>query len=360
MQLGEVVKGFLSVARSNVWFLEGMAEGSGGSLRVLYCGGERQKDYIARLVFGGEYQESYRGKLYFWQLLRLLRRRQGFSLAFIEGRDSQRRLFQQAEDFYLPLWLNSRLDIPLQAKNQSAKSDLRIIRKNELYADATRDRQLLREFYDNMYLATLRARHGGEAVIHSFAEVERVVNEADNQLLMIRQGATAIAGVVIQMAEVPKLFVSGILNSDDRYRKIGVTGAIYFFPAQYLAERGFTEMDIGRSRSFLSDGIFRYKSKWHHKLSGCDPDGMIVKILDPSPALAGFLASHPFASVEAGEIRANVFLASPGDLTPARRKEIDAINSLRGLAGVDVYRLEDASSRPQPLATWPLPDDREE
>ena len=340
-QLGKLVKELGSAIRSNVWFLEGSEANTGKSLRILFAGGDKQKDYIAGLVFDGACRETSAGKLYFWNILYLIHRNSNyFALAFIEGRRLHQLLYQGAKDYYIPLWLESCVELPLKATTKGAKEDLRRIRKHQLTYELSTDLEALQDFYNNMYLATIHARHEKSAVSSSFEEFSGVVSSSDNKLLLVKHGETAIAGVVLQMTAVPRLWIAGIRDSSNTYRRMGAVGATYHFPAQYLTEQGYRQMSLGRSRSFFNDGVLQYKAKWNHHLSGFDKDGMVVKMLTASDALLGFLGNQPFACVEHGELHATVFIDASNQSNERKLKEIDALRSLQGLAGVSVFSLD--------------------
>lgn len=291
--LGKQIKIIGSAVRSNVWFLEGSEPNTNKVLRVLFAGGDQQKEYIARIIFNSDCRHTWAGKLYLLQIYyRLHHNSSNYELAFIEGHRIHKFLYEGKWGFYIPLWLESVVQIPLKAPTKGAEEDLRRIRKHKLSYDLRTDVESVKDFYENMYLPTIHARHENTAISAGFEELEYGLSKLGNKLLLVRHKETAIAGVVIQMQEIPRLWVGGIRDSSNVYRRMGAVGATYHFPAQYLAERGYRQMGLGRSRSFLHDGVFRYKSKWNHRLCGFDKDGMVAKVLTATEALSGFLTNQ--------------------------------------------------------------------
>ena len=339
--LGKQLKALGSAKRSNVWFLEGGEPNTGKVLRVIFIGGDQQKEYIARLIYNSDCLSTWAGKLYLLQIQYLLHRNSSNSaLAFIEGHGIQQYLFQGKSDFYIPLWLESCVRIPLRATTKGAKEDLRRIRKHKLTHELTDDVESAKDFYENMYLPTIRARHGNSAISASFDELKSVLGRPDNKLLLIRHEETIIAGVVIQIQEMPRLWLAGIRDSSKVYRRMGAVGATYHFPAQYLAGRGYREMDLGRSRSFLHDGVFLYKSKWNHRLCGFDRDGMVARVLTITEALAGFLTNQAFVSVSNGQLHANVFVDASSDPGVDIPEVIETLNPERNIPGVSTFIID--------------------
>ena len=283
-------------------------------LRVLVAGGDRQKDYIARMAFSSQCRETCLGKVYIWQLWKLLRRNSlQCDLAFIEGRGVHQTLFQSNDDYYLPLWIEGEVDLPLEATNKSAKEDLRRMRKHHLDYELCNDIHAIEDFYHNIYLPTVVDRHGPDTHITDLAELTRTIADRDNQLLLAKQNGVAIAGVVVLMGSCPRLWLGGVRDSDIRYRQMAAVGATYVFPARYLENKGYQRMNVGRSRSFLNDGVLQYKNKWNQRICSHDPDGIVLKPLSMSRSLRSFLACNPFVSLEDDKLFANVFEYSGED-----------------------------------------------
>jgi hypothetical protein len=295
-------------ARSSAWVLEGRERHTDQPLKILFAGGDRQKDYFCRLAFSGNGRETYLGKLYAWQLLyRLRAKRRHFDLAVIEGKRLQRLLFQSSADFFVPLWLETIVDLPLRATNKGAKEDLRRIRKHQLTWELRQDEPALREFYDRLYLPTVLDRHGENTYISDYDELTEHILRQRGHLLFVKQGELAIAGVVILPGNPPRLWLAGIRDSSSAHRRNGAVGATYVFPARYLEQEGYSQMALGRTRGFFNDGVMQYKNKWNHVISGYDIDGVVLKLMSASPGLVGFLKNQPFASEVNGELVANLF-----------------------------------------------------
>jgi hypothetical protein len=352
--LSNLTKKLAGTARSSVYILEGTEPNTGKPLRILFAGGDQLKKYVARLVFNGTNSETSLGKLYFWNIRRLLRRNGGdCALGFIEGHRPHQLLYQKSGDYYLPSWVWSSVEIPLKPASKGAKEDLRRIRKNNLSYELSKNAEDTLDFYENIYLPTMHARHENLAVVSDFNEISRSLKERDSLLLLIKHEKTTIAGVIILMKDTPSLWLGGIRHSSDIYRRMGAVGATYFFPATYLAAQGYRQMDLGRSRCFVNDGVFRYKGKWNHHVSGFDKDGMILEILDVSDATAGFLSSQPFICVEHGELYATTFVNASSDSSEKKQREIDMLRCIHGLAAVNVYDPKVQQNKICKIGTFP-------
>jgi hypothetical protein len=198
--LGELVKNICSAARSNVWMLKGSEPNTGKELQVLFAGGEQLKSYVAKLIFNGKCRQSHMGKLYLPQIHYLLKcNRSNCALAFIEVRQAYRFLYEGRNDFYIPQWLESCVEIPLKASNKSAKEDLRRIRRHRLSYEFSEDMQSVKDFYENMYLPTIHDRHKNTGLSVSFEKFKDILARPDNKLMLINHEGNPIAGVIIQI-----------------------------------------------------------------------------------------------------------------------------------------------------------------
>jgi hypothetical protein len=101
----------------------------------------------------------------------------------------------------------------LRATTKGAKEDLRRIRKHKLTHELTDDVESAKDFYENMYLPTIRARHGNTAISASFDELKSVLGKPGNRLLLIRHQGATIAGVVILIQEKPRLWFIFLRNT---------------------------------------------------------------------------------------------------------------------------------------------------
>ncbi|MFT5711268.1 MAG: hypothetical protein ACI8QT_001973 [Halioglobus sp.] len=345
LQLRNFVKKLAGATRSNVWIIAGTEPYSGKPLRIFFAGGDQLKEYVTQLVFAGPTSDRSLGKLYLWNILYALWcNSHDCALAIIEGQRPHQFLYQRSRDYYIPSWIWSSVEIPLKYGSKGAKEDLRRIRKNNLSYQLSNDSGDLLDFYHNIYLPTIQARHENTAVFISYDEITDVMSQGDNCLLLVKHEEKIVAGVLILMRDVPCLWLGGIRDSSDAYRRLGAVGATYVFPAMYLSDQGYKQMGLGRSRCFFNDGVFRYKGKWNHRLVSTDKDGLILKVLNTSEAAVGFLSSQPFVCIDQGELAAAFFVDTFPDLNPKSQKEIDMLSNLDGLAAVNIYGLKGQQS----------------
>jgi hypothetical protein len=294
--LKTIFKAFSAFWKTEVWELSGLEPQSKTTCTVIYAGHEVHKNYIANLIYNGAHAETLLGTYNFWALRRLINRTKvQYDLVFIEGQNLQQWWYQSANDFFIPLWLGAKAAIPLKVTNRSTKDDTRRIRKYNLDYRLAHTVAEYDHFYHNMYLPSMAQRHEDRAIIMAYDKMMTEITLNGAQLLLVTLDEQTIAGtIILRHGSTPTLWSTGILNADPDYWKTGVASASYVFCAQYLAEQGYKEMDMGLSRAFLSDGVLQYKKKWNARFTAVGRSGFILKVNSLTPASKGFLQRHPF------------------------------------------------------------------
>ena len=275
-----LLKEYSGVLRSGVWLLDGTETASGEPLKIIFAGSVAQKVHLSEVAFDGECTEHCYGKLYFWRILYLLRTNKSrCDIAFIEGSRLHRFLYKRSSDFFMPIWLKTRVAIPLLVTSSSYKEDIRRIKKAGLSYEITRDREKIDDFYHNMYRPAVNASHGKSTIEINYDNMKKFLDQDKCVLLLVIKEGVSIAGVLIILGDVPRLWAGGMRSGDPGYRKCSAYTATYHFASHYLAGQGYQTLHLGMSRSFLNDGILQYKNKFEQQITGSDNSGFVFKVL---------------------------------------------------------------------------------
>ena len=128
------------------------------------------------------------------------------------------------------------------------------------------------------------------------------------ELLLIHQHGEAVAGSFIVYEDgAARLFSEGVLNADKSLFRQGIGAAIYIFSFQHLIELGFDKVNLGRTRAFISDGVFYFKRRFGLRVKGFLDKGIAVRKATDSHAARRFLATNPFIEYRNRELSAAVF-----------------------------------------------------
>lgn len=346
-KLSHLFNVLVDILRAEIWILDGFEESTNQPLKILVSAEETQKNYISKIAFNNSCKESYIGKKYFLHLYYLIRKNKyNCSLAIIEGDVLHRSLYENKNDFYTPLWLKSTVDIPLKATNKSAKDDLRIIRKFKLGYQITTDPVHLQDFYYNMYLPTVKQRHGDRTVAMEYAKMMQKVQEGKCILLLVKKQSKSIAGgVILTSGDLPRLWSNGLRDANPLYKKEGAIYATWYFSSKYLVKQGYKKMHVGLTRSFLRDGVLQYKKKWNNKIIDWDRKGFIIKPLHLLDSVKGFFINNPFVHIHKDQPCGAIFIANNMQGSPKIIEQFQSKYYIRGLSELDIYSMNNAYVR---------------
>ncbi len=348
-----VVWSLLRIIRPDVWIMAGNEISSGKELGIVFAGLEIDKNYIKTLALGDSCRERHVGRKWLWNI-RKIRDKEGqdCSLLIVEAPHCSAGLSAKMKYLYIPSWVTGELDISAErsaifrSRNKSLQSDLSRIKRNNLHFDVTRSLCDLHNFYHTMYVPYTTRVHGDRSKImtYGFVKAEFKKRGLFTDLLLVKENQECIAGVLFRCRkDKAKLSTLGVKDGNADYVGHGAIAAVFSFAIQYLADKGFTKIDLGGSRAFLKDGVLRYKRKWHQRISSKKGAAFLVKVLSQTEGLKGFLLNNPFAYQDATGLKGAVFL--DGDKPLSKRDFLDIHKRfyVEGLSKMVLYRFDDAA-----------------
>lgn len=262
--------------------------------------------------------------------------------------DWLRRKFSKSENMiFMPKWVNQKNYLftsfsdfkktCTKSKNRTAYTDIKKIAKYSYDYIFTKDRKMLQFFYENMYLPYAKNRYKDAALIKSFGSIKESFEKGG--LLFVRDKDRYLSGVVIKLVDHVMEGVSfGILNGDSGLIKSGALIALYHSYFKFAEKNGIKAIDFGLSRSFLHDGVLRYKAKWNAEIEFDKKKSSVfaIKFRNISPSLKRFLISNPFMAIEKNKLVGNIFVDSQETLD---RDEVIRPHSINGLSEYKVIKL---------------------
>jgi len=332
------------IAKSNIWIIDGTEPSSGNNLRILYFGSDVHKNYIAHLFFLDNCHDISIGRYYYWSIPYIIKNNcANCSLIIIETNYLLRRIYQAADDFYIPLWLSASAAVPLVPNRKASQSDVRRIRNSRLECVVTNELSEFNKFYYSMYLPYLIQRHKDRAIVMDYEYMMHRVTHGECELLLIRKGNESIAGALLVFGEgLPKLWAMGIKDAAPAYLRDGAVAATYYFLSLYFRERGYDSMHVGFSRPFLTDGVFQYKSKWDVKVTGYSSSGFLLRTVSLPHGLKGLLWRSPFVYLEKGQVWGALFVEDLRQMTDKSLKRVQKEFFRFGVSGLSIYRCGEA------------------
>jgi hypothetical protein len=272
------------------------------NMRIAYAGYSAiKRNYYARMVLNNNQNETYIGRLMFWQLKRLFKS-SNLDLVISETSRISLNHFQTYGGYIIPEWVEMRINIdrPLQEICRESVSDFarvaRRIRKFNLSYEMLSDDESFNYFYNRMYLPYISKRHGEEALIEDLNLFWK--SSPSPLLIFIEENGIIVGGSLIKKnGDSLKGIRLGLLDGNDEYMRHGVIGAIYYFCVIEGQKMGCKYLDIGGSRPFLNDGLTKYKLGLSAEFaieSSPWKEYLWLGVKDGSIAANEFLQNNPF------------------------------------------------------------------
>jgi hypothetical protein len=331
--------------RLPVYLLRGKEKWGGGNLTTLILGDERGLLYLSDLLYSEKPIRKSLGKVFIWRI----KSRLDFDLPradliLIKMHGFFFRFLSRQGFMIIPEWVLFMLDLskPLEkawnlskSKNKSLRENLREFRKHNYSYEMTCDPTKFEYFYNQMYLPYVQGRFGELTVVTGFRDMERVFKKG--QLLLIKKGNDYISGNIVRMdRDTVFVLYLGITEGKIEYLKAGALTALYYFTILWAKEEGYKWIDFGHCRSFLKDGVFKYKKHWgmEIKISKRFEDIFGMKIYNFRQGVQNFLENNPFVFIHQEKLKGLILADQSHPLTFEEAQTLLKTYSIPGLDGM--------------------------
>jgi hypothetical protein len=299
-----------------VYLINGKEKHSGANLTILYLGNENPSSYILEILFSGEPQIKKSKKIHIWNYKKEINRnKSNIDAVFIKSDRFYSNFFEKQGFIVIPEWIGMFLDIsePLEdiykRFSKGAKEDIRKIKKYGYTYEISQDIDKLKFFYYKMYLPYVSWKYKKTAECINFFALKHIF-EQGSKILFIKENNEYIFGglFLINKGKVLASYAGVMEGKFDNIQK-GPIAASYFYLIQHSKECGAKEIDFGSSRSFVNDGVFKYKRKWGTRIekAGYDtPEIFAFKVINNNKGIESFLTNNPFISSEKNRFKTNV------------------------------------------------------
>jgi hypothetical protein len=257
-----------------------------------------------------------------WRVSKVLEEAgEGCGAALVRVRPCLRRLLGPQTWLSVPAWLVGEVDIPLAASvltTDYVKNDLRKIRKHALGFEVTQSLSRLDDFYHNMYLPHITQTYRDGAIIISHHAMRKEFYKCE--LLLVKKQSEYVAGALIRYSDTgPSLWSIGIRDGSRQFVRDGASSALYYFLFDYLVDKGFAKVGLGKSRAFLHDGVLTYKRKRGMRILGTSGGYFYLRVPKDTEASRAFLKVNPLIFESEGRLYGAVF--TEADAKPSVDKD---------------------------------------
>lgn len=310
---------------------------------IQYVGDGAQLAYVKALCSEHPYAEHELRELSFFDVL-LKRWPHSNQALIVYDFDFPLHILLKLPGLALPYWIKQKIELSddwdaqlARMRRKTRREAQRMIRKFELRTHIVSGEDYAEEFYDYLYAPYIRSRHGDSAlVIDRTAAINKLQRSKIVQLL-VEEKVIGAAQIDVQ-GSVLALGWTGLTDFQDKPELRGAADALDFFCMKHAFDAGCKVIDMGHSRSVLSDGILRYKKKWGANVSaGVVPQGLIkLEVRELSKACHYFLSNNPILSATDSKLEAHVVL--PNELQQAKKIEAYLADLfIEGIVKIHVY-----------------------
>lgn len=350
----------ISVLKLDLWIIAGEEILSKQKLTIIYAGIEVNKNFVIKLAFDVSYSENYIGKTWIWKIPKTIKKN-GYhcSLIVTEVPEAFRVLFQNKGYFYIPTWIDGYVDTSLPIKNDSFKTDIRRIKKNNLNFKVTNELSQFDNFYYNMHLPYITKTFGNRASIFSYDSMRREFRKDGryNEVLFIEKNGEYIAGMLIGYTKNSMyLYDTGVKNGNFDYVNDGAIGALFYFPIIYSKEKAYKRVNFGQTRAFLKDGVLQFKKKRGMQIDDTVNIGFAIKPLTKSTGVKGFFLNNPFIYMNKLDFNGAIFVDSDQSMSQEDVASIYKDYYIKGISKLFLYRFGNVESKMQVIVPPELAD----
>lgn len=211
--------------------------------------------------------------------------------------------------------------------NKFAKGDRFAVRVSRAPED-------FEHFYQRMFLPHVQRQFSGFADVDS-RETLRAVFDRGFLMIASAEGVDVGATLCHEKEDALHYHRVGTLDGDPRWIKDGVQSALYVHMMLHARGRPLSRLNLGMSRPFFGDGVYRHKRNWGAVVSEVRDGPGTIHIVQPGPgqALVQFLARHPMIGFSPQGLAAYVGTPEAGQPAPSVA-EWQRLYGAAGLAGV--------------------------
>lgn len=257
--------------RVHIITLRGKLPKDGGDITMLYVGRSLNLPHFQKNFFvESEILETKKVNLLtFRKSIEPAEAKAEADIVFLDvGWPYNKSLIKSGEYQELPDWISMIVpmhedwdDVTKGFRKTMRKNIGRLIRRNEYRCEPTNDPDVIKNFYDDLYVPSVSARHDGEVFLTARKLIENRARHGTVLQVMGKEGLVS-AGVYLEEDETLYLIVSGMPAKYVENPPEASISALYYFAFQYAFERNLKAVSLLGTRTFPTDGVFQFKRKW--------------------------------------------------------------------------------------------------
>jgi hypothetical protein len=329
-----------------VYHLQG--EGQGGPLTVTYVGLTYAKRVLKSILFKEGAVEQKIGQIPIWRCKELAASSSD-DIIIVEAAKHLICKLPHQNAIVLPEFVYHVLDIQggwedVKSRfHKSVRYELRLTRKHDYQYEISYDNQDFEAFYRDMYLPTMKSRHGDLASPMSIYRAYEYFRHGF--LFFVTRDGRRVCGSLCHVEQdVVHFIILGVLNADEQMMKEGAIGALNILRIQWANQQGYKAVNFLGSDPYLKSGMFQFKRKWGSTINvpSHSHRRIWIKVNHITLAVSQFLRENPLVVVdEDGELHGLIVVDDPCNITAETRYEWESRYVTPGLSDLIIRSVSD-------------------
>ena len=295
-----------------VSILKGKGGQNGTNLSLLIAGKRKDSAFLLNKIYHEEPEATKLKRMLVWKIPFL--NGSEVNVTLIEADRCFSPFFARQGFFAIPEWVLFTMDISIPIEKvirlcESNRNNFRRMGKYSYEYEVCFDKGKLHLFYHTMYLPYICSRHGKLTVLTTLNQMEDILQRGE--LLLVKRGGEYVAGQLIYKASpVPIVSYLGVKDGNFDLVKQGAVFALYYYTILWAKEKGYTKLDFGHCRPFLSDGVFLFKKRLGMKIQRSPRYHrmLYLSINRLNPCLEQFFTNNPLVHDDMGVLKGLLFV----------------------------------------------------
>lgn len=294
--------------KRKAWIVEGTVPGCDQTTRMLISAVRGQRAYIIKMFFGSDYKWRCSGPHRLWQLISLnSESTKSYDVVVIGSRYQLTAFPPFRNAFCIPCWIDGCVDLRKNTEeffchSKNARYNLRRILKADFQVSYVNDLSSFNYFYYKMYRPYILNVYNDAAQIQGHDSLKQSYLDG-GELLLLKANSQVIGGMLMLLRnDIAITHRLGILDGNIRTARNGAVSALFYYGMRRANALGYKKLRLGGSRSFLRDGLLRFKLDIcnmmidHYSTNAY----FYIKFVKMSEGVRCFLINNPFICLDHG------------------------------------------------------------
>ncbi len=293
----------VSDLKPSIKVFQGIEKSNSKEITIAYSGNDIQyENYVLELTFDGEPEIIFSEKVSLENVSEILKSKfENLSLIYFESdRVELEKFWEGKKGLKFPRWIECTMDISDSFENlckkKAFKNFIRKINQNNYETEYSNSDENRDDFYYNFYKPYLAKNYGATAYFIAYNYFKSMKDQTE--LLLLKKEGVTVAMVLIEyLEEFAHFAYMGFKDGDETYVREGATSGLYFYSIQRAQEKGFKYFCFGPSKSFLKDGVLRFKvekSCFIADKTFTPDENIFLELVKETEASKDFLVANPF------------------------------------------------------------------